>query len=96
MTIIVEVMNRGKQIAVHKKGDRLYDVMSGTKMVHPNCTAEDVMRALGNYLEDGSTEALTLCNECSRFIPLDANGKFIPHHLLFKDTYCENSLKGRK
>ena len=54
-SVIVDVATSFGNVVVYISGNtgfvNYYDVAINGKVKHPRCTAEDVMRALGHYLE---------------------------------------------
>ena len=51
--VIVDVNSKGQRfIVVRRTQPDRYDIIVDSSLKHQNCTAEDVMRALGHYLQE--------------------------------------------
>lgn len=54
--IIVDITFNGKPLIVEKLSEEHYQVKYNDKITHPELKADDVMRALGFYMNNGTTK----------------------------------------
>lgn len=55
MTIIIEITFNNKPLVVEKTPNETYQIRYDGKITHPDLKSEDVIRAMGFYMNNSST-----------------------------------------